>query len=304
MERKWLTLIVVCVAVFMLLLDITIVNVALPDIGRSLHADFSDLQWVVDAYSLTLAALLLTAGSLGDLLGRRRIFIVGLAIFSLASLACGLPNSLDAEPDARRAGHRRGRDVRHIARAHRDSFQGRERGTAFGIWGATVGASAAVGPLIGGVLTESAGWEWVFFVNVPSASSPIVAGPPLHLREPRPRRARHRLARAVHVLGRPVPARVRADPRQRGGLGHHHDRGRCCRRRCCCWSRSSSSSRGCPTRCSTSPCSACRRSSGRRSRPSGCRPRCSRCSCTSRSTSRTACTTRRCRPACASCPSP
>src|SRR3954449_11047204 len=92
-DRKWLTLIVVCVAVFMLLLDITIVNVALPDIGRSLHADFSDLQWVVDAYSLTLAACLLTAGSLGDLLGRRRIFVIGLAIFSLASLACGLSNT-------------------------------------------------------------------------------------------------------------------------------------------------------------------------------------------------------------------
>jgi len=92
-ERKWLTLIVVCVAVFMLLLDITIVNVALPDIGRSLHADFSDIQWVIDAYSLMLAAFLLTAGSLGDLLGRRTVFVIGLAVFSLASLGCGLSDS-------------------------------------------------------------------------------------------------------------------------------------------------------------------------------------------------------------------
>src|SRR3954465_14786385 len=88
--RKWLTLIVVCVAVFMLLLDITIVNVALPDIGRSLHADFAAIQWVIDAYSLTLAAFLLTAGSLGDLLGRRKVFVVGLAVLSVASLGCGL----------------------------------------------------------------------------------------------------------------------------------------------------------------------------------------------------------------------
>ena len=92
MERKWWTLIVVCVATFMLLLDITIVNVALPSIQRSLHADFHDLQWVVDAYALTLAALLLTAGSLADLLGRKKIFIAGLTVFTIASLLCGLAN--------------------------------------------------------------------------------------------------------------------------------------------------------------------------------------------------------------------
>src|SRR2546423_7119163 len=92
MERKWWTLILVCVATFMLLLDITIVNVALPSIQRSLHASFDDLQWVVDAYSLTLAALLLTAGSLADLLGRKRVFILGLLVFTGASLLCGLAN--------------------------------------------------------------------------------------------------------------------------------------------------------------------------------------------------------------------
>ena len=168
MDRKWLTLIVVCVAVFMLLLDITIVNVALPDIGRSLHADFSDLQWVVDAYSLMLAAGLLTAGSLGDLLGRRRVFVVGLAIFSLASLACGLSGT-STLLNLMRAVQGIGGAIMFAQSLAliAEAFQGRERGTAFGIWGATVGASVAVGPLIGGVLTESAGWEWVFFVNVP-----------------------------------------------------------------------------------------------------------------------------------------
>ena len=90
MERKWWTLLATCVAVFMLLLDITIVNVALPDIQQSLDASFSDLQWVVDAYALSLASLLLTAGSLGDRLGRRSVFVAGFAIFTLASLLCGL----------------------------------------------------------------------------------------------------------------------------------------------------------------------------------------------------------------------
>ena len=98
MERKWWTLLATCVAMFMLLLDITIVNVALPEIQRDLDASFSDLQWVVDAYALTLAGLLLAAGSLGDRLGRRLVFASGFAIFTLASLACGLasePTSLN-----------------------------------------------------------------------------------------------------------------------------------------------------------------------------------------------------------------
>ena len=90
LERKWWTLIVVCTAIFMLLLDITVVNVALPDIQRSLHSSFSDLQWVVDAYALTLAAFLLTAGVVGDTFGRREVFAMGLGIFSLSSLVCGL----------------------------------------------------------------------------------------------------------------------------------------------------------------------------------------------------------------------
>src|ERR1700729_1568206 len=93
LERKWWTLIAVCTAIFMLLLDITVVNVALPDIQRSLHSSFSDLQWVVDAYSLTLAAFLLTAGVLGDTFGRREVFAVGLGVFTVSSFVCGLSNS-------------------------------------------------------------------------------------------------------------------------------------------------------------------------------------------------------------------
>src|SRR5580700_6720871 len=95
LDRKWWTLIAVCTATFMLLLDITVVNVALPSIERSLHSSFSDLQWVVDAYSLTLAAFLLTSGVLGDMFGRRTVFTGGLVIFSLSSLVCGLATSSD-----------------------------------------------------------------------------------------------------------------------------------------------------------------------------------------------------------------
>src|ERR1700689_1946624 len=95
LDRKWWTLIAVCTATFMLLLDITVVNVALPDIQRSLHSSFSDLQWVVDAYSLTLAAFLLTAGVIGDMFGRREVFAIGLGIFSVSSLVCAFaPDSL------------------------------------------------------------------------------------------------------------------------------------------------------------------------------------------------------------------
>ena len=93
MDRKWWTLIAVCTAIFMLLLDITIVNVALPAIERDLHANFADLQWVIDAYALTLAAMLLTGGSLADILGRRRIFVIGVGIFTVASLLCALAGS-------------------------------------------------------------------------------------------------------------------------------------------------------------------------------------------------------------------
>src|SRR5437763_6374744 len=89
MERKWWTLIVVCVAIFMLLLDITVVNVALPNIQRDLHTSFTDLQWVVDAYALMLATVMLNAGSLGDQIGRKRVFIAGIVLFTAASAACG-----------------------------------------------------------------------------------------------------------------------------------------------------------------------------------------------------------------------
>src|SRR4051812_47456088 len=156
MERKWWTLIAVCVATFMLLLDITVVNVALPDIAKALHASFTDLQWVIDAYALTLAALLLTAGSLADLFGRRLIFTAGLVLFTVASAICGVAGSPLALDLARGLQGIGGAAMFATSLALlAASFQGRERGTAFGVWGATTGAAVAVGPLIGGVLTQS-----------------------------------------------------------------------------------------------------------------------------------------------------
>ena len=168
MERKWWTLIAVSVAIFMLLLDITVVNVALPDIQRSLHSSFSDLQWVVNAYSLTLAAFLLTAGSLADLFGRRRVFVTGLVVFTLSSAACGLsasPLALNLARAVQGTGGAMMFATSLALIAH--AFQGKERGIAFGVFGGVIGAAVAVGPVVGGVITSAVGWEWIFFVNVP-----------------------------------------------------------------------------------------------------------------------------------------
>ena len=148
MARKWWTLIAVCIATFMLLLDITIVNVALPAIQRSLDASFSDLQWVVDAYALALATCVLTAGSLADLFGRKRIFLIGVALFTLASAACGAANDPLFLIIARGAQGIGGAMMFATSLALiSQEFHGRERGTAFGAWGATIGAAVAIGPL-------------------------------------------------------------------------------------------------------------------------------------------------------------
>ena len=168
MEREWWTLIVVCVATFMLLLDITVVNTALPDIQDDLDASFTDLQWVIDAYALTLAAFTLSAGSLADRLGRRRVFIVGLVIVTLASRACGVAPSATALNIARAVQGVGGAVMFAVSLALiAQEFHGREMGTATGIYGATIGGAVAIGPLVGGALTEGLGWEWIFFLNVP-----------------------------------------------------------------------------------------------------------------------------------------
>jgi EmrB/QacA subfamily drug resistance transporter len=152
----------------MLLLDITIVNVALPDIQIALHSSFADLQWVVDAYALTLAALLLTAGSLADLFGRRLLYLVGLAIFTGASLLCGLSTVTVMLQLSRALQGIGGAIMFSVSLALlADAFRGKDRGVAFGVWGAITGIAVAIGPLLGGALTTGISWRWIFLVNLP-----------------------------------------------------------------------------------------------------------------------------------------
>src|SRR2546430_15156918 len=153
---------------FMLLLDITVVNVALPDIQRSLHSSFRDLQSVVNAYALTLAAFLLTAGALADLFGRRRIFVTGLVVFTLSSAACGLSSTPLVLNLARAVQGTGGAMMFATSLALiADAFHGKERGIAFGVFGGVIGAAVAVGPVVGGVITSGIGWGRGFFVNLP-----------------------------------------------------------------------------------------------------------------------------------------
>lgn len=166
--NRWWTLGCVAIATFMLLLDITIVNVALPAIRTDLDASFSDLQWVVDAYALMLASVLLVSGSVADIIGRKRIFVTGLILFSAASLACGLATTPTMLTLARALQGVGGAMLFATSLALlANAFSGKDRATAFGVWGATIGGAVAIGPLVGGALTDGIGWEWIFFVNIP-----------------------------------------------------------------------------------------------------------------------------------------
>src|SRR5690348_15028551 len=166
--NKWWTLVAVCLGTFMLLLDITIVNVALPDIQRALNSSFSDLQWVVDAYALTLAAFLLTAGNLADMYGRRLLYLIGLAVFTCASVLCGFAVSTLMLQLSRALQGVGGAIMFSVSLALlADAFRGKDRGTAFGIWGGVTGIAVAIGPLLGGALTSGLSWRWIFFVNLP-----------------------------------------------------------------------------------------------------------------------------------------
>src|ERR1700684_473874 len=168
MDRKWWTLIAVCTGVFMLLLDITIVNVALPQIEKAFKASLTDLQWVVDAYALTLAALLLTAGSIADLAGRRKVFSIGIVVFTLGSALCGVAQSSLFLSLARGLQGVGGAIMFATALALlAQAFPPRERGVAFAVFGAITGVAIAVGPVLGGAITSGLSWRWIFFVNVP-----------------------------------------------------------------------------------------------------------------------------------------
>ncbi|RAG87407.1 MFS transporter [Streptacidiphilus pinicola] len=175
MATKWWTLIAVCVGTFMLLLDVTIVVVALPDIQRSLHASFSDVQWVVDAYALALASFLLTSGVLADRYGRRRLFLIGLAVFTAGSLLCGLAQS-PMMLILSRAGQGVGGAIMFATSLALlgNSFRGRDRGVAFGVWGAITGVAVSLGPILGGLITTGISWRGIFLVNVPVGIAAVV----------------------------------------------------------------------------------------------------------------------------------
>lgn len=166
--RKWLPLTAVCLGAFMLLVDVTIVTVALPDMSADMDTGFAGLQWVMDVYALALAALLLGAGSLADRIGRRRVYLGGLGLFAAASLACGLATG-PAELIAFRALQGIGGAAMFATTMAllSGAYRGRDRGVAFGVWGAVNGAAAAAGPIVGGLLTEQFGWRWIFFINLP-----------------------------------------------------------------------------------------------------------------------------------------
>jgi EmrB/QacA subfamily drug resistance transporter len=171
------TLVLVCTAVFMLLLDVTIVSVALGNIQTEFGASLSSLQWVIDAYTLPLAGLLLTAATIGDRLGRKRVFTVGLAVFTVGSLACALSGSAVALDVTRAfqgigAAMLFGTVMPLIGAAYPDP---RRRAGAIGAFGATLAAATAVGPLVGGVLVEGPGWRWIFLINVPIGVIALVA---------------------------------------------------------------------------------------------------------------------------------
>jgi len=175
--RRWYTLAAVNFALFMTLLDVTVVNVALPNISRDFNTSFANLQWVIATYTLTFATFILTASKLGDVFGRKRLFLAGLVVFSLASLACGLSQDVTQLQIARAVQGLAAAFLSPLAAAIISStFRGPELGTAFGIYGGVSGIALALGPIIGGLLIRYVNWQSVFFINVPIGAVGFVIG--------------------------------------------------------------------------------------------------------------------------------
>jgi EmrB/QacA subfamily drug resistance transporter len=176
-NRKWWTLASVSFALFMIMLDNTVENVALPAIERDLGISVSELEWVVTGYALSFAVLMLTGGKLADMFGRRRIFLTGLAVFTISSLFCGLANSAELLIAARVV---QGVGAAFMMPATLSiitaTFPPRERGAALGIWAGVSAMALAIGPLVGGLITEHISWNWIFYVNVPVGVTGLVAG--------------------------------------------------------------------------------------------------------------------------------
>lgn len=175
--RRWLTLAAVNFALFMALLDITVVNVALPSIAQDFKTSFSELQWVIDTYALVIAALILTMAKLGDLFGRKRLFLIGLFVFAGSSLGCALSQNVTQLQIARAVQGIGGAILSPVAAAIISAtFWGPELGTAFGIYGGVSGIALIAGPIVGGLLVKYVSWQSVFLINVPIGAIGIVAG--------------------------------------------------------------------------------------------------------------------------------
>lgn len=174
-RKRWHVLTILCIGLFMILLDGTIVNIAIPSIMTDFHTGFSQVEWVMNAYLLVFAVLLITMGRLGDLYGRKRLFVIGTAVFSLASLACGLAPSVNALIGFRALQGLGGAMMMpNTLSIITNVFSARERGTAMGIWGGVTGIATAVGPTLGGVLVQVASWPYIFWINVPLGIAVVV----------------------------------------------------------------------------------------------------------------------------------
>jgi EmrB/QacA subfamily drug resistance transporter len=180
-DKRWFALALLAAAQFVVVLDASIVNVALPSIGRDLHFSQDDLSWVINAYTLTFGGFLLLGGRMADLIGRRRLFMIGLGLFAVASFAGGIAQSAGWLVAARAVQGLGGALLSPAALSLLTTIfaEGRERNTALGVWGAVAGSGGAVGVLLGGMLTQWAGWEWVLFVNVPIAAVAVLLAPRL-----------------------------------------------------------------------------------------------------------------------------
>ncbi len=228
---RWKALTIVCAAFFMTVLDVSIVNVALPSIGKSLHFSRESLQWVITAYAITFGGFLLLGGRAADVLGRRKVFLVGVLVFTAASFVCGLAWSDGVLITARAV---QGLGAAIITPAALSIVmttfdEGAERNKALGIWGAIGGGGAAVGVLAGGLLTKYLGWEWIFFVNVPVGVIAFALAPRFVRETPprprhnagHPRRDRgHRRSRAARLRGLAAPRTTAGNRagRSRGSL--------------------------------------------------------------------------------------
>ncbi len=303
-NRRWWTLAAMCFALFMIMLDNTVVNVALPSIQDDLHASLSGIEWTVNAYTLTFAVLLVTGGRLGDIFGRRKMFLFGVVVFALSSAAIGLA------PD--QPWLVAGRAVQGVGAAFMmpgtlsiisNTFPPEERGKAIGTWAGVSALALALGPVVGGALTEYVSWRAIFFLNLPVAAG-AVAVTLFATRESRDETTNHRVdAPGIGLLslglttlvlaliegnswGWGSPEIIALLTSRRGGAGRL---------------RAAGAARARPDG-GLLAISARGPSWARTSWPSWCRSRCSRCSSSSRCTCRTRSGTRPSRRACASCP--